>query len=135
MVGKAGLEAERAFVVRVWQDEHSFALMHDLTTCLRIGDATVFKSTGEGYEAYLEEIKSDPNRRKAQQVHRKRLAEEAIRDGGPLPGDSAARFVRLNVVYKTHLDLAGQGLGRRRCRARVCVVAGRGMYPQDSCCA
>jgi hypothetical protein len=31
------------------------------------------------------------------------LAEEAIRDGGPLPGDPDARLVTLDIPYKTHL--------------------------------
>jgi hypothetical protein len=44
MAGKAGLEVERAFLTQVWEDQRNFALMHDLTTFLRIGDATVFKS-------------------------------------------------------------------------------------------
>jgi hypothetical protein len=105
MVGEQGLAAERQFLTRTWEEERSFVLMHDLTTCLRIGDATEFKSVGKKYEAYLHEIKTDPNRRRSSQLQRKRLAEEAIRDHGPLPGDPDARLVALNIVYKTHLDV------------------------------
>lgn len=105
MAGKAGLEAERQFVTDTWRDEGSFVLLHDLTTCLRIGDATEFKSVGRGYEAYLREIKTDPTRRKSIQARRQRLAEEAIRDGGPLPGDPDAQFVEVGVRYKTHLRM------------------------------
>lgn len=105
MVGKSGLEKERQFVSDTWRDEGSFVLLHDLTTCLRIGDATEFKVVGKGYEAYLHEVKTDPNRRKSTQARRQRLAEEALRDGGPLPGDPDARFVAIGIPYKTHLKM------------------------------
>ena len=66
MVGKEGLEAERAFVLDTWHDTGSFVLLHDPTTCLRIGDATEFRPVGtSGWEAYLHEIKKDPNRKKS----------------------------------------------------------------------
>jgi len=103
MAGRQGLEAERAFVAEWTKDENCFVLMHDLTSCLRIGDATLFKSIGDGYEAYLYEIKTDPQRRKSKQLRRQRLAEEAIRDGGPLPDDPDGRLGTLTTPYKTHL--------------------------------
>lgn len=109
MYGKAGLAAERKFVEQWSSDEDSFVLMHDLTSCLRIGDATLFKSVGQEYEAYLYEIKSDTSRKKSKQLRHKRLAEEAIRDNGPLPGDPDARFVRLDTPYKTHLKMLREG--------------------------
>jgi hypothetical protein len=105
MVGKAGLPAERDFVTQWSNDESSFVLLHDLTTCLRIGDATLFKSVGKEYEAYLYEIKKDPDRRKTKQLQRNRLAEKAIRDGGPLPGDPTARFVPVSIPYRTNLSM------------------------------
>ena len=43
MIGKEGLEAERGFVLDTWRDDGNFVLLHDPTTCLRIGDATEFK--------------------------------------------------------------------------------------------
>jgi len=104
MIGKEGLEAERGFVLDTWRDDGNFVLLHDPTTCLRIGDATEFKPIGtHGWEAYLHEIKKDPNRKRSTQRRRTRLAEEAIRDGGPLPNDPEARLVTLDVPYKTHL--------------------------------
>jgi hypothetical protein len=105
MAGKDGLPAEREFVAEWSKDESSFVLLHDLTSCLRIGDAALFKSVGNEYEAYLYEIKTDPERRKSTQLRRKRLAEEAIRDGGPLPDDSDGRLVPLITPYKTHLSM------------------------------
>jgi hypothetical protein len=133
MAGKAGLAAERDFVEE-WSDaEASFVLFHDLTSCLRIGDATLFRSVGQDYEAYLYEIKSDPGRRKAEQLRRKRLAEEAIRDDGPLPGDPQARFVRLETPYKTHLKLLREGLDMAQSRGVVGmkVPGGRALVAAD----
>ena len=43
-------------------------LLHDLTSCLSIGDATSFKEVGNEFEAYLHEIKSDPNRTVSRQL-------------------------------------------------------------------
>jgi hypothetical protein len=105
MAGKEGLEAEREFLAQTWSDERSFVLMHDLTTCLRICDATRFKEVGPGFEAYLHEIKRDPERHRSAQSQRQRLAEKAIRDGGPLPNDPDGRLVALGIPYKTHLSM------------------------------
>jgi hypothetical protein len=49
MVGKAGLQAERRFAADAWRENGSFVLLHDLTTCLTIGDATEFKTVGKGW--------------------------------------------------------------------------------------
>ena len=46
MAGKLGLAAERARVEQVLREDGQFALMHDLTNCLRIGDITVFTHEG-----------------------------------------------------------------------------------------
>ncbi len=105
MAGKEGLEAERKFVTQTWNEEHSFVLLHDLSTCLRFGDGTRFKEVGSGYEAYLHEIKTTPGQRRAAQSRRQRLAEEAIRDGGQLPNDPDARLVALDIPYKTYLSM------------------------------
>jgi hypothetical protein len=105
MAGKVGLAAERVFLAERWEAERSFVLLHDLTTCLRIGDATEFRTVGEGYEAYLHEIKTNPLRIGGAQLHRQHLAEQAIRDGGPLPNDADARLVALDMPYRTHLVL------------------------------
>ena len=105
MAGKAGLETERQFLTETWREEHSFVLLHDLTTCLRICDGTRFKAVGHGFEAYLHEIKRNPDRHRSAQSERQRLAEEAIREGGPLPNDPNGRLVALDIPYKTHLSM------------------------------
>jgi hypothetical protein len=133
MVGKRGLETERQFVTDTWRDAGTFVLLHDLTTCLRIGDATEFKSVGKGWEAYLHELKTSGNRRKSTQARRQRLAEEAIRDGGPLPGDVDSRFVPIAVPYKTHLRMLrdGFGLAAERGLVDMKLPGGRVMIAAD----
>jgi hypothetical protein len=133
MVGKAGLRAERDFVEQWSEDEDRFVLLHDLTSCLRIGDATLFKSVGREYEAYLYEIKSDPSRQKSDQLRRNKLAEEAIRDGGPFPNDPDARFVQLSTPYKTHLSMLREGfeLAQRRGAQGMKIPGGRALMAAD----
>ena len=46
MAGKLGLAAERARVEQARREDGQFALMHDLTNCLRIGDITAFTDEG-----------------------------------------------------------------------------------------
>ncbi|MBB5808823.1 hypothetical protein F4560_008591 [Saccharothrix ecbatanensis] len=133
MVGKKGLTAELAFVTDWWHEERRFVLLHDLTSCLRIGDATLFKEAGNEYEAYLYEIKSDPNRTASGQLRRQRMAEEAIRSGGPLPGISPGRLVPLDISYKTHLNLLGKAFELAHVRGvqGVKVPGGRAVVATD----
>jgi hypothetical protein len=133
MAGKSGLAAERDFVAQWSNDENCFVLLHDLTSCLRIGDATLFKSIGKEYEAYLYEIKTNPSRQKRSQLQRNRLAEEAIRDGGPLPGDPAAKLVPLNIPYRTHLQMLKDAfeLAANRGVVGMRVPGGRAMVAAD----
>jgi hypothetical protein len=133
MVGKKGLAAERESVTKWWRDEGRFVLLHDLTSCLTIGDATSFNEIGNDYEAYLHEIKSDPNRTVSRQARRQRMAEEAIRSGGPLPGDLPGRLVPLDIPYKTHLDLLGTAfdLAHDRGVQGMKVPGGRALVATD----
>jgi hypothetical protein len=103
MAGKDGLDAELARVEQAYREDGQFALMHDLTNCLRIGDVTVFGNDGTSETL---EIKTDPGRRSPTQTRRIRAAQEAVRNGGPLPGtDPMARLHDLDVQFTTHLDL------------------------------
>lgn len=133
MVGKKGFAAECAFVADFWHDDRRFVLLHDLTTCLTIGDATSFKEVGNAYEAYLHEIKTDPNRRESQQLRRQRMAEEAIRSGGPLPGGLSGRIVQLDLPYKTHLELLATAfnLAHDRGVQGMKVPGGRALVASD----
>jgi hypothetical protein len=109
-IGKAGLARELAEIESAWRDDKQFALMHDLTNCLRIGDVTRF--TDEGPRTI--ELKKDPNRRIPRaQARRLEEMEQALRGVGPLPGsDQMARLCDLDVPFKTHLDLLRTGTER-----------------------
>ena len=60
MAGKEGLAAERARVDQAYREGGEFAILHDLTNCLRIGDVAVFGNDGTSETL---EIKTDPGRR------------------------------------------------------------------------
>ena len=70
MAGKKGLAAELARVEQAWQEDGRFAIMHDLTNCLRIGDITVFGDDGPD----TIEVKTHPQRRYSAQDRRIRAA-------------------------------------------------------------
>jgi hypothetical protein len=91
------------------------------------------KEIGNEYEAYLHEIKSDPNRTVSRQARRQRMAEQAIRSGGPLPGDLPGRLVPLDIPYKTHLKLLGTAfdLAHERGVQGVKVPGGRALVATD----
>jgi hypothetical protein len=133
MINKTGLAAERATVTKLWREERHFVLLHDLTSCLSIGDATLFKQVGSEYEAYLLEVKTDEGRRVSKQARRQRMAEEAIRSGGPLPGGQDGRLIQLDLPYKTHLDLLSQAfdLAHQRGVQGMKVPGGRSLLVTD----
>jgi hypothetical protein len=109
MAGKAGLAAERERVEQAWREDGQFAILHDLTNCLRIGDVTVF---GDGPPETIE-IKTDRQRRSPAQRRRISAAQQALRDLGTLPGDSqGARLYDLEANFKTHLPLLATGTER-----------------------
>jgi hypothetical protein len=109
MAGKLGLPAELALVEKVWKEDGQFALMHDLTNCLRIGDISVF--TDEGPEQI--EVKTNAKRRNSVQNRRIRAARNALGRAGPLPGDDRGEWLYdLDLPYRTHLDLLRTGTER-----------------------
>jgi len=109
MAGKLGLAAERARVEQVWREDGQFALMHDLTNCLRIGDITVFRD--EGPEQI--EVRTNAKRRNSVQNRRIKAARRALGRAGPLPGDDRGEWLYdLDLPYRTHLDLLAIGTER-----------------------
>jgi hypothetical protein len=109
MAGKKGVAAELALVGQA-RAAGQFAILHDLTNCLRIGDVTVFGDDGS-FETI--EVKSDPRRRSPAQRGRIRAAEDAVRSGGPLAGkDFRARLYDLDIPFQTHLDVLRIGTER-----------------------
>jgi hypothetical protein len=86
-----------------------FALMHDLTNCLRIGDVSVF--TDEGPEQI--EVKTNAKRHNSAQNRKLRAARNALGRAGPLPGeDRGEGLYDLDLPYRTHLDLLRTGTER-----------------------
>ncbi len=103
LAGKAGLDAEWAAVVDA-RERGNFALMHDLTSVLRISDLTEFTRDGR----VLKEIKSSEGATtSAQALRQKRRAQQALAslEGGRLPGsDDDVRFLYQSTVpLRTHL--------------------------------
>jgi hypothetical protein len=100
MADKEGLPWELGAVVELWRERRHFALLHDLTSCLRIGDITEFTADGK---RLLHEVKKNNARRDKAQVHRMEAAVAAIMHGAALPGDQPARLVSVDVDLRTHL--------------------------------
>lgn len=100
MVGKKGLESELGAIVELWDGRGHFTLLHDLTSCLRIGDITEFTSDGR---RLVGEVKRSGKASPAQ-VTRMEQAVRAVNDGTPLPG-STQRLVQVDTPLSTHLDL------------------------------
>ncbi|MEU6166400.1 hypothetical protein [Streptomyces tanashiensis] len=101
--GKAGFAAERDRAERAFKEDGHFALLHDLTNCLRIGDITIWDEVNP---PRTEEIKTNPHNRRGVQIRRINQARAAILDGAPLPGDNLAeRLHDLDLPLRTHMDL------------------------------
>jgi hypothetical protein len=108
--GKDGAVAELDAVEEAYRQDGRFAILHDMTNCLRIGDVTVFSNDGSRETV---EIKSDPQRSKSTQQSRINAATECLENSAPLPGgDRRARLFDLDVQFKTHLDLLAIGTER-----------------------
>jgi hypothetical protein len=98
--GKLGLDAELAAIEELWKGHGHFALHHDSTNCLRIGDLT--EITGDGRWVFRE-IKTS-ERTKKKQAQRAQAAVDALNDGGILPSsDGDSRLAVLQEPYVTSL--------------------------------
>lgn len=100
MVGKAGLPLELGAVTELWEQRGHFALLHDLTSCLRIGDITEFTTDGR---RLLHEVKAKGKRNRPQ-LQRMETAVRAVNEGGPLPG-STERLLQVETPLATDLRL------------------------------
>ncbi|WP_328750262.1 hypothetical protein OHT57_32455 [Streptomyces sp. NBC_00285] len=112
-LSKEGTVHEIQFAEQQWSEHRRFALLHDLTGCLRIGDVSVFQEGDNGeQDILLYELKTNPRRRESAQLTRTRLAAEALHMGGPLPGQDKAVLVETGVPYATHLSVLSDALAR-----------------------
>lgn len=118
--GKAGAAAELAAAEQAYRQDGQFAILHDMTNCLRIGDVTIFSNDGSRETI---EVKSSPQRSRSAQERRIRAANDALEKAAPLPGkDSGARLLDLDAQFRTHLDLLALGTERA---AREGIFAAR----------
>ena len=93
-----------------YRQDGRFAILHDMTNCLRIGDITVFSNDGSRDTI---EIKSDPDRSRSAQQRRINAANLALASAAPLPGrDRRARLFDLDVEFRTRLDVLDLGTAR-----------------------
>ncbi|WP_405983512.1 hypothetical protein [Streptomyces sp. NBC_00872] len=112
-LSKEGTVHEIQFAEQQWMENRCFALLHDITDCLRIGDVTAFRDRGDDeQDILLYELKTNPRRRESTQLTRTRLAAEALHTGGPLPGPDKAVLVETGVPYATHMSVLSDALGR-----------------------
>lgn len=82
IVNKVGLHNELGLVLEAWEKRKCFALLHDLTSTLRIADVTEFGLDGT---RQIWEVKSSPNAKTGPQRRRMQAAIEAIEGRGSLP--------------------------------------------------
>ncbi|WP_405537582.1 hypothetical protein OG787_32565 [Streptomyces sp. NBC_00075] len=131
MYGKAGLQAELDRVERVFKESGCFALLHDLTNCLRIGDITVWDRVRP---PQTEEIKTNPKNRKSAQIRRINQARASVLEGGPLPGENTAELLHdLNLPLRTHLDMLRSAFERAAAEGvyATAVPGSRALYVID----
>lgn len=96
---KGGLPHELRAVESAWTDRHRFALHHDLTNCLRIGDLTEVEAPGQ---YLLGEVKANARRQSSVQRDRMQSAVSAIEAGTPLPRSGRIVY-ELDEPYETDL--------------------------------
>jgi hypothetical protein len=100
MVGKKGLGWELGHVKQFREDTGQFALLHDITNCLRIADVTEFHSDGR---LRFTEVKAG-GRSRPTQNRRADQAVAALNGNAPLPGRPDTGLLRLKTKHATDLD-------------------------------
>lgn len=109
MIGKHGLGYELGAVMDLWTNNEEFALLHDLTNCLRIADITHF--TRE--RPILKEVKATRVRVPVKQMSRMQAAVDAINLGAPIKGQKGeSHLFRSAHQFKSHLPLLREILPR-----------------------
>lgn len=126
IVGKDGLGYELGKVEELWSRSRHFALLHDLTTCLRISDLTEVAPK----QVLLHEVKKNRRVPKAQAT-RAQAAVDSIVTGGSLPGSEGdARLQQLSTPFKADLRPIGDAirLARERGAQGVGLPEGRMLF-------
>jgi hypothetical protein len=127
MAGKEGLPYELGHVTDLWEKKGVFALLHDLTNCLRIADVTEFRSEGP----FLREVKKTARLPPGQLARMQRVV-SVINNGAPLPGDlgQMVSLVKCPVQLKTVMTKLGDALDAADRDGTACVRAGDGWVIQ-----
>lgn len=96
-----GLAYELGRVQDIWRERGRFALLHDLTNCLRIADVSEIEENGK---AWLHEVKANRNNKSPAQILRMQQAIDSVMSDGPLPGRGPrSKLVSLDATYRTNL--------------------------------
>lgn len=126
IVGKEGLDSELRAVEELWTTSRHFALLHDLTTCLRISD---FTEVAPG-QMTVTEVKKK-RRVPHAQAARAQAAVDVIMKGGPLPGeDAGARLHQLQTKFRADMGPLRDviGLARQRGAQGIALPEGRMLF-------
>ena len=127
LFGKEGLGCELRVVQDSWEKEGHFAILHDLTNCLTVGDVTTCSlmhapwvkppsHTCNSERWVIAEVKNVRGLcktvRRGKQLARMRAVVDAVVNGVPLVGDDgvARSFFRSTKQFKTHLSELGEAL-------------------------
>jgi hypothetical protein len=96
-----GADAELDRVRQLWKDRREFAILHDLTNCVRIADITVFTQKG----AYVDDVKRSGRKSRRAQLKRMNDAFEFLMGRGPLrdPQGDMWEFVS-SAQFKTRFS-------------------------------
>jgi len=123
MFGKEGLGREIGEVKHAWENEHAFALLHDATNCMRIGDVTKFMPG----RADLVEIKKDPKKLGREQVERMERVVATINEGAPMLVDGQqVELLGTSQQFRTHLPDLRRGLDAARREGHISIRLGTG---------
>jgi hypothetical protein len=114
MVNTEGLDWELGAVQEAWANDGEFALLHDLTNSVRIGDMTVFTAAGPRI-AEVKKSATSGGSRQREQVRRAQGAVDVINSGAPLR--DGTELVIAPQSLKTNLPLLGRQLERAQSEA------------------
>jgi hypothetical protein len=126
MYDKIGLGHELGAAVEAWEQRGNFALLHDLTNTLRMGDLTEFTEEGPRVAEVKASHRSSSGGRASRQRRRLEAAIAAVNDGAPLAGDGTT-LVKTSVPLRTRLNLLEPVLKRARREGLVVEALSEGV--------
>lgn len=102
IVGKKGLASELDAITESWEQRGNFALLHDITNTLRLGDITEFTEQGPRVAEVKASAGSSSGSRAGRQRRRLRAAIDAVNEGTPFTSDGT-RLFETAVPLRTRL--------------------------------